>query len=160
MLLWTDVLASKSVEIGSATYPSVMISIVLLSFVALLVGFYVLYRYHRKRARGFFSQKPATLTDEWLAQQVRSAVAADNPVFGGLFAGPVKDEHTWVLLKEFNHHLLWVCLQNAWLGFWTLNAEGAPQWRIVQLHGNSLNQYLRKQESTEKGSAQTHGVST
>jgi hypothetical protein len=35
----------------------------LLSFVALLVGFYALYRYHRKRAHGF-SQKPATLTDE------------------------------------------------------------------------------------------------
>ena len=152
MLLWTDVLASKSVEIGSATYPSVMISIVLLSFVALLVGFYLLYRYHRKRAQGF-SQKPVTLTDEWLAQQVRSAVTTDNPLFGRLFAGPVKDGHVWVLLKEFNHHLLWVCLQNARLGFWTLNAEGAPQWRIMQLHVNSLNQYLRKQESTKKKSA-------
>ena len=152
MLLWTDVLASKSVEIGSATYPSVMISIVLLSFVALLVGFYVLYRYHRKRAQGF-SQKPVTLTDEWLAQQVRSAVTTDNHLFGRLFAGPVKDGHIWVLLKEFNHHLLWVCLQNARLGFWTLNAEGAPQWRIMQLHVNSLTQYLRKQESTKKKSA-------
>ena len=144
--------ASKSAEIGSATYPSVMISIVLLSFVALLVGFYLLYRYHRKRAQGF-SQKPVTLTDEWLAQQVRSAVTTDNPLFGKLFAGPVKDGHVWVLLKEFNHHLLWVCLQNARLGFWTLNAEGAPQWRIMQLHVNSLNQYLRKQESTKKKSA-------
>ena len=63
MLPGTDVSASKSAEIGSATYPSVMISIVLLSFAALLVGFYVLYRYHRKRTPGF-SQKPATLTDE------------------------------------------------------------------------------------------------
>ena len=144
--------ASKSAEIGSATYPSVMISIVLLSFVALLVGFYLLYRYHRKRAQGF-SQKPVTLTDEWLAQQVRSAVTTDNPLFGKLFAGPVKDGHVWVLLKEFNHHLVWVCLQNARLGFWTLNAEGAPQWRIMQLHVNSLNQYLRKQESTKKKSA-------
>ena len=142
MLLGTDVSASKSAEIGSATYPSVMISIVLLSFVALLVGFYLLYRYHRKRAQGF-SQKPVTLTDEWLAQQVCSAVTTDNPLFGRLFAGPVKDDHVWVLLKEFNHHLLWVCLQNARLGFWTLNAEGVPQWRIVQLHPNSLNQYLR-----------------
>ena len=129
-----------------------MISIVLLSFVALLVGFYLLYRYHRKRAQGF-SQKPVTLTDEWLAQQVRSAVTTDNPLFGKLFAGPVKDGHVWVLLKEFNHHLVWVCLQNARLGFWTLNAEGAPQWRIMQLHVNSLNQYLRKQESTKKKSA-------
>ncbi|WP_437556816.1 hypothetical protein [Acidithiobacillus sulfuriphilus] len=144
--------ASKSAEIGSATYPSVMISIVLLSFVALLVGFYLLYRYHRKRAQGF-SQKPVTLTDEWLAQQVRSAVTTDNPLFGRLFAGPAKDGHVWVLLKEFNHHLLWVCLQNARLGFWTLNAEGAPQWRIIQLHVNSLNQYLRKQEPTKKKSA-------
>ena len=152
MLLGTDVSASKSAEIGSATYPSVMISIVLLSFVALLVGFYLLYRYHRKRAQGF-SQKPVTLTDEWLAQQVRSAVTTDNPLFGRLFAGPVKDGHVWVLLKEFNHHLVWVCLQNARLGFWTLNAEGAPQWRIMQLHVNSLNQYLRKQESTKKKSA-------
>lgn len=152
MLPGTDVSASKSAEISSATYPSVMISIVLLSFVALLVGFYVLYRYHRKRVQGF-SQKPVTLTDEWLAQQVRSAVTTDNPLFGRLFAGPVKDGHVWVLLKEFNHHLLWVCLQNARLGFWTLNAEGAPQWRIIQLHVNSLNQYLRKQESTKKKSA-------
>ena len=152
MLPGTDVSASKSAEIGSATYPFAMISIVLLSFVALLVGFYVLYRYHRKRAQGF-SQKPVTLTDEWLAQQVRSAVTTDNHLFGRLFAGPVKDGHIWVLLKEFNHHLLWVCLQNARLGFWTLNAEGAPQWRIMQLHVNSLNQYLRKQESTKKKSA-------
>ena len=119
---------------------------------ALLVGFYVLYRYHRKRVQGI-SQKPGTLTDEWLAQQVRSAVTTDDPLFGRLFAGPVKDGHVWVLLKEFNHHLLWVCLQNARLGFWTLNAEGAPQWRILQLHVNSLNQYLRKQESTKKESA-------
>ena len=148
MLPGTDVSASKSAEIGSATYPFAMISIVLLSFVALLVGFYVLYRYHRKRAQGF-SQKPVTPTDEWLAQQVRSAVTTDNPLFGRLFAGPVKDGHVWVLLKEFNHHLL----QNARLGFWTLNAEGAPQWRIMQLHVNSLNQYLRKQESTKKKSA-------
>ena len=142
MLLGTDVSASKSAEIGSATYPSVMISIVLLSFVALLVGFYVLYRYHRKRVQGF-SQKPVTLTDEWLAQQVCSAVTTDNPLFGRLFADPVKDDHVWVLLKEFNHHLLWVCLQDARLGFWILNAEGVPQWRIVQLHPNSLDQYLR-----------------
>ena len=156
MLLWTDVLVSKSREIGSATYPSVMISIILLSFVALLVGFYVLYRYHRKRLQGF-SQKPVALTDEWLAQQVRSAVDADNPLFGRLFAGPVRDDYNWVLLKEFNHHLLWVCLQNARLGFWTLSAEGAPQWRIVQLHANSLNHYLRKEESADRSGAENFG---
>ncbi len=134
--------ASKSAEIDSVTYSPVMIGVVLLSFVAMLVGFYILYRMHRKRVHDF-SQKPVMLTDEWLAQQVHSAVTTDNPLFGRLFAGPVKDDHVWVLLKEFNHHLLWVCLQNARLGFWTLNAEGVPQWRIVQLHANSLNQYLR-----------------
>ena len=152
MLLWAGLRASKSVEIGSATYPSVMIIIVLLSFVALLVGFYVLYRYHRKGAKTL-SQQPVTLTDEWLAQQVRSATANDNPLFGRLLAAPIIDGHTWIILKEFKHYLLWVCLQNAQLGFWTLNAEGAPQWRIVQLHANSLSQYLRKQESAKKKSA-------
>ena len=93
----------------------------LLSFAALLVGFYVLYRHHRKRVHGF-SQKPGTLTDEWLAQQARSAVSADNPLFGRLFAGPVKDDHVWVLLREFNHHLIWVCRESAHLGFWALDA--------------------------------------
>lgn len=152
MLLWTDVPTSKSAEIGSVTYSPVMISVVLLSFVAMLVGFYILYRMHRKRVHDF-SRKLVTLTDEWLIQQTCSAVTTDNPLFGSLFAGPVKDDHRWVLLREINHHLLWVCPQNARLGFWTLNAEGAPQWRIVQLHANSLNQYLRKQESAQKRSA-------
>ncbi|MHB8211758.1 MAG: hypothetical protein ACYDDP_10535 [Acidithiobacillus sp.] len=149
MLLWTGLPASKSVEIGPVTYPLVTISIVLLSFAALLVGFYVLYRYHRKRVHGF-SQKPRVLTDEWLAQQARSAVSANNPLFGRLFAGPVKDDHVWVLLRELNHHLIWVCRQSAHFGFWTLDAKGAPQWRTVPLNTNSLKQIFWKEPSARK----------
>ena len=69
-------------------------------------------------------------------------MASDNPLFGRLFAGPVKDDHVWVLLRELNHHLIWVADKTFILGFWALDAEGAQQWRTVPFNSNSLKQFF------------------